>query len=155
MVESRSGSIICASASNSMRDEVTYGQLPRLADPIHPWERYPLRQLSFTATRLHTHVLGHVDGKLISLVKVIQHRSKTPWDISKPVKGCCRSVKSHMAGGRLTLWAQESAVRKLEALVGVSVTFIADIAGLDSMTCVELVVSTLSVGPRVTLTFMP
>jgi hypothetical protein len=60
-----------------------------------------------------------------------------------------------MAGGRLTLGAQESTVRKLEALMSVPVTFIADIAGLDSMTCVELVVSTLSIGPRVTLTFMP
>jgi hypothetical protein len=135
--------------------DITYGQLPQLAGPIHLWGRYPVHQLSFSATSLHTHVLGHVDGKLVSLVEVVQHRSKTPWDISKPVEGCCRSVKSRLACGRLTLGAQESTVGKLEALMSVPVTFIADIAGLDSMTCVELVVSTLSIGPRVTLTFMP
>lgn len=135
--------------------EVTYGQLPLLADPIHPWGRYPVHQLSLLATSLHTHVLGHVNGKLVSLVQVIQHRSKTPRHISKPVKGCCGSVKSRLARGRLTLWAQESTVRKLEALVGVSVTFIADVSSLDSMTCVELLVSSQSIGPEVMLTFMP
>jgi len=57
--------------------------------------------------------------------------------------------------GRLTLWSQESTIRKLEALVGVSITFIADITSLDSMTGVELVVRNQSIGPDIILTFMP
>jgi hypothetical protein len=37
-----------------------------------------------------------------------------------------------------TFRSEEGAIRQLEALVGVSVTLVSDVAGSDSVTCVEL-----------------